>query len=129
MKVGFSGTREGMSVEQLDQLGFVLACLGRQGMNQTSRPTHEFHYGTHETVDLKADRAAANLAHRYGWKVVPHHAVRGTELKRDREMVAVVDILIAAPSTDKEEQRSGTWATVRYMRALRRPVVHLSRGK
>ncbi len=49
--------------------------------------------------------------------------MRGEELDRNRDIVAAVSILIAAPETDIEEQRSGTWATVRYARKKGIPVV------
>ena len=49
-------------------------------------------------------------------------------LVRNRNIVRAVDIMIAAPATDKEELRSGTWATVRYCRQARKPVIMLSRG-
>jgi hypothetical protein len=61
--------------------------------------------------------------------LVPHPATRGTELKRDREQVAATDFTIAAPLTDKEQPRSGTWTTVRYTREAMKPVILLARGK
>lgn len=42
----------------------------------------------------------------------PHK--RGVELQRNRQMVDIADIVVAAPGTMKEILRSGTWATVRY---------------
>jgi hypothetical protein len=45
-------------------------------------------------------------------------------LKRNREIVRAVDRLIAAPLTDTEVARSGTWATVRFARRHR--FVHLT---
>lgn len=35
-------------------------------------------------------------------------------LKRNKEIVANSDLIIAAPKGSKEEIRSGTWATIRY---------------
>lgn len=37
-------------------------------------------------------------------------------LVRDQDIVNAVDILVAAPLTDHEIIRSGTWTTVRYAR-------------
>lgn len=55
------------------------------------------------------------------------HPAGDDPLARNRRIVAAVDVLIAAPETDREELRSGTWATIRYARAAGKPVVMLSR--
>jgi len=121
VRVGFTGTRRGMSQPQKDQLAFVLGicCLP---------PGQEFHYGTHESAVLLADVEAATIAASFGFRLRPHYARSGEELQRDMEQVASVDLLIAAPLTDREKIRSDTWATVRRARAARKPVVMLSRG-
>lgn len=122
MKVGFTGTREGMSVKQREQLDYLFSRFsgGVRG---------EFHYGTHQNVQLTADHQAALIADRYFRLCVPHHARTGGELARNREIVRDVDVLIAAPRTDREELRSGTWSTVRYARRKGIPVIMLSRGR
>lgn len=123
MEIGFTGTREGMNDAQLAQLDRVLRWLGP---SRHAPPT--FHYGTHGTVALHADAAAARLAVAQGYRLQPWHAVRGTELRRDRAQVAAIEVLIAAPATDVEQPRSGTWATVRYARARKLPIILLTRG-
>src|SRR6185503_12138709 len=47
-------------------------------------------------------------------------------LERNRAIVDAGDIVIAAPQTLEEQQRSGTWATVRYARRLGRMVILLA---
>jgi len=47
-------------------------------------------------------------------------------LERNRAIVDAGDIVLAAPQTLEEQQRSGTWATVRYGRRLGRLVVLLA---
>jgi hypothetical protein len=47
-------------------------------------------------------------------------------LHRNRCIVDVTQTLIACPRTNDEEQRSGTWATVRMARRLNHPVLILS---
>jgi len=37
-------------------------------------------------------------------------------IKRNHDIVDACDVLIACPETNKEVQRSGTWATIRYAR-------------
>jgi hypothetical protein len=49
-------------------------------------------------------------------------------LVRNHIMVDLCGLLIAAPLTDDEVLRSGTWSTVRYARSLNLEVVHLYRG-
>lgn len=116
MIIGFTGTRKGMSEAQKDQLSLMLAVFVSHA--------NEFHHGD----AVGADREAVALAQQYGFACVAHAA--GTDpLKRNREIVAASSVLIAAPETDREQQRSGTWATVRYMRKAGKPVVMLSRGK
>lgn len=89
---------------------------------------HEFHHGACDGADLEAATIAAAIEG-FRYDVISHPAVRGKELQRDRELVSVVDIMIAAPLTDQEQLRSGTWATVRYTRKAGKPVIMLSRQR
>jgi hypothetical protein len=43
-------------------------------------------------------------------------------LERNKHIVHNCGWLIAAPKEDSETLRSGTWATIRYARKLRRPI-------
>jgi hypothetical protein len=42
---------------------------------------------------------------------------------RNQDIVNICDILLAMPKTMKEEQRSGTWMTVRMARRAKKPIV------
>lgn len=128
MNVGFTGTREGMSRRQASQLQYVLALFNHADL-AIGRAAPRLHYGTHESVGLLADEEAANMAAGLCYETVGHYARRGGELVRNREIVRCVSVLIAAPLTDKEELRSGTWATIRYARDKFIPVVMLARGR
>jgi len=108
-----------MSDSQKAQLSVVLGVLRKN--------FEHFGYGTHDAAELKSDLYAAQLADALGYELVPFNAARGDELKRDRRQVAWSHILIAAPKTNEEMLRSGTWATVRYARKRHIPVIHLSR--
>lgn len=44
-------------------------------------------------------------------------------LERNRNIVRDCAALIATPKEDFEELRSGTWATIRYARKLKRPII------
>lgn len=114
MIVSFTGTRQGMSTAQKRQLQYVLYGL---------RTVTQFHHGAAEGADREAAAFAATAL-----KVVAHPA-GDDPLARNRELVNICDVLIAAPRTDEEELRSGTWATIRYARAVGKPIIMLSRGK
>jgi hypothetical protein len=131
MVIGFTGTRQGMNDQQKEQLRLMLGIFAvAMGIgNPTFRSRKEFHHGADRDG---ADGEAARIAAECGFDPVPHPPKSHTAkhlLERDREVVHVSDILVAAPLTDKEQVRSGTWYTVRRAHELRRPVVHLSRGR
>lgn len=120
ISVSFTGTRKGMTPAQTAQLHMVLGSL----RNQQSTHANEFHHGAAEGADSQAE----TIARSHGWFTVAHPAGEDP-LARNRLIVACGDILIAAPSGDKEQLRSGTWATVRYARAAGKPVIMLSRAE
>ena len=127
--VGFTGTRKGMSVNQKCCLVDILSGLTgfRAGRGLNNYVVH-FHHGACEGADVEADLIARN----HGCKMYIHPSNHKTRvyceepgdavyplfppLVRDRKIVDVVEILIAAPLTDTEVRRSGTWTTVRYAR-------------
>jgi hypothetical protein len=114
LTVGFTGTREGMSLRQRDLL--------REILQRT--PPHTFHHG----AAIGADHEAVSIVEAWCPKttIVAHRA--GTNpLTRNRAIVAAVELLIAAPRSNTEELRSGTWATVRYAKKAGKPVVVLGR--
>ena len=118
MTIGFTGTRNGMSQAQARQFKAVMAWL-RSGFDG------EFHHG----AATGSDSDAADIVLRsYPEYSIVRHPANGNPLARNRAIVAASDILIAAPESDTEQLRSGTWATVRYARAKGIPIVMLSRG-
>lgn len=130
MKVGFTGTREGMSQNQLEQLVLALQSAG----------VTEFHHGD----CLGADAEAHDIIREFfpDCKIIVHPPVksymrawkRGDQLlspldyiARDRKIVESTDFLIGAPLVDVEQIRSGTWTTIRHARRLGRDHVILVR--
>lgn len=122
MKVGFTGTREGMSQAQREAVAKLLAELHAD----------EFHHGD----CIGADEQAAAIARAIGYRIHSHppanSAIRAfaradVELEpkdylvRNREIVDASDVLVAAPA-GPEVRRSGTWSTVRYARKRGRAV-------
>lgn len=138
MRVGFTGTRKDINAAQISQLSFMLFTLKRDGVN-------ELHQGGADGGDKRARMLAREWGYQVHWHPCPGVSLSDVladepmaideiwhevfpPLTRNRNIVKVVEVLIAGPYTDCEEQRSGTWATVRYARAAAIPVVHLTRG-
>jgi len=118
MKVGFTGTRQGMSANQKKQLRKVLSAVTN---------IDEFHHGAAIGADTEAVDIAEDYVDGGPTRIISWPAAKGKELARDRTIVAESDILIAAPLTDKEVLRSGTWATIRYAFKKGIPIVMLPR--
>jgi hypothetical protein len=123
MKVGFTGSRHGMSLIQQDVLMVQLHQLG----------VTELHHGDCRGSDEQADSIAKLL----GIMRVAHpptgsglRAYCTAEvilavapfLQRNHDIVQDTQLLIAAPDRG-EFLRSGTWATVRYARRLSLPIM------
>jgi len=123
INVGFTGTRKGMSWNQEVRLVELFSSLKAQGYDI------EFHHGCCIGADCQADRIARN----FGAKMHLHPSndpktrvncfepgdticPERPPLVRDQDIVYSVNILYAAPLTDKEVVRSGTWTTVRMAR-------------
>ncbi len=126
MKVGFTGTRMGMTVAQAEEL---TRQLHRAGVT-------EFHHGDCRGADEQAHGCARSL----GVTIVGHpptgNGLRAwcecdelrepaAYLTRNRNIVLETQLLIATPD-GPERSRSGTWSTVRYARRLSAPwiVIH-----
>jgi hypothetical protein len=126
ISVGFTGTRHGMTVEQ----GYVVAQL-----LEAYKP-HNVHSGDCVGADVEFDHIAwlkDNGVYRHGHPPDDsHYRAFGrynvlhpakSYIERNHDIVDVCDVLLVCPRTMAEEQRSGTWATVRYARMTRKPLV------
>jgi len=128
MDVCFTGTREGMT---LGQMGAVRELLDQARPDRVHHgcaegADREFHAmtvaGTRDLYPCNVEQyewARANCA--AGDVIHPIEA----PLVRNRQMVDKSTLIIAAPRTRVEEQRSGTWATVRYARRVKRDRLHV----
>lgn len=119
--VGITGTRNTLTDAQLDWLW------------RTIPEYEELHHG----ACVGADQAAHEAALDNGVPVIVHpptnarlrmpYDARATwlpakpYLERNRAIVDATDELLAFPD-GPERQQSGTWATIRYARALGRPI-------
>src|SRR5215467_7629172 len=115
-RVGFTGTRAGLTQAQANALAAFLKLLPEKC---------ELHHGD----CIGADAIAHQLATDLGWRTVAHPALTGIEFRanlianerrhpcpplvRNEDIVFDTDQLIACPRAMHEEIRSGTWQTVR----------------
>jgi hypothetical protein len=117
MKIGITGTREGMSEHQFEMVSQYLAGRYCEGA--------EFHHGDCSGVDVEA----AYLARELGYKIVCYspksdetrgffggdvvHEPAGY-LERDRAIVDACDYLLVVPLQMEWQPRGGTWYTHDY---------------
>ncbi len=121
MHVGFTGTQATMTQAQWEKLCWLL---------QQLEPTH-CHHGDCVGSDAYFHQAAKQQAR----LVVSHPPDNDSKrafcqadetrppkpyLERNKDIVHESYCLIAVPKTAFEEQRSGTWSTVRHARKLHR---------
>lgn len=128
LHIGFTGTRHGMTAYQQWMLRLRLGC--------GCGTTHTFHHGDCVGADAEAHAIAMDL----GYLIHVHPPLprqyraflQGAIVEepqrygtRNQAIVAACEVLIAAPRTRQEEQRSGTWMTIRCARQRGVPVVML----
>ena len=139
--IGFTGTREGMSEYQKYKLSGIL----QQAMLLAASEGSElvFHHG--DCVGADAEAHAIAQSHKVNRIVIhppkakSHRAFCGKGesnvtweepeeyLERDRQIVDACEGMLAAPKSDIEERRSGTWYTVRYARKMNKKAYLLPR--
>lgn len=133
--VGFTGTRKGMSDFQKAALRKAMEAATVDGIENV------LHHGD----CLGADAEAHDIAVELGWDIIIHPPVSDymraykddgaiilsplEYLDRDRAIVNASNFIFAAPKSDKEELRSGTWYTVRYARKNNKRVILLNRNE
>lgn len=128
MKVGFTGTRDGCTQDQAQQVSYLFSDLGGA----------EFHHGCCTGAD--ADAMFVIMEQFPDAVIVGHppdndamvsmharpecHEMRPPlpYLVRNKNIVNETDVLFACPK-GPEELRSGTWSTVRYARKLGRRII------
>jgi hypothetical protein len=128
MRVGFTGTENGMTVAQKQCFVYLLGSL--------NQPLTEFHHGD----CIGADAQAHDLVvEHYSTKIVIHPPIISDKrafkvtgnptlmpcfdyMKRNLHIVVFTDLLIATPRQPDEVLRSGTWATVRRAKKARKQI-------
>ena len=129
MKIGFTGTRKGLTLDARNSLIVVLTVL-----RAIDSAYIKIHHGDCVGADEMVHRIAVEsdvtviihppLLSRYkaGCKADEYRTPR-PYLERNHDIVDETDILIACPETPFEETRSGTWATVRYARKMKKIIL------
>jgi hypothetical protein len=134
MKIGFTGTREGLTNPQKRTLASLLsyyasenaerfvhgACVGADGQACKIAKSHAY-----TTV-----ARPSNIPNMQTAEVSDINLHPRSPLERNRDIVLNSDMLIACPREDKEVMRSGTWATIRFAvrKAKKHTVVILPNG-
>ena len=132
--LSFTGTREGMTPDQYIRVIKVIQGLFTE--TKTKRVNGCYFASAHHGDCVGADEQFHQICALFHLRVVLHPPdnpearafcrapeTRATKpyLERNRDIVDDGHILIAAPK-GKEEQRSGTWATIRYARSRGRKI-------
>ncbi len=128
MRVGFTGTREGMTTIQWETFEYLISMVGAT----------EWHDGDCIGADTQAHgvirRQLLPQVELHGWpcnltKYRAHNEYDVTHdvmppLVRNREIVQHVELMFAAPKEFEEVKiGSGTWATIRYAKAQGRKLI------
>lgn len=126
MKLGFTGTRRGMTPAQRTEVARLLRDL----------PVDEFHHG--DCVGADEDAHLLCRTYQPTARIIIHPPSdpslrarrRGDEvrpeldyLKRNKRIVAETDAMLVVPRQAREELRSGTWSTYRHARRLGRRTI------
>lgn len=131
MIVGFTGTQGLLTNYQYDTLGakfedLLVEEFHHGGCIGADYSAHHLFLQIHPTAiihvhwcDIKDKQAKLK-----GF-FVPYDEL--PPLERNHVIVNTIDVLFAAPMQEKEVLRSGTWATIRYAKKKKVPVIMLSR--
>lgn len=143
MNIGFTGTRQGMTDDQLERFSILI----HESLGDYAKDGLILYHGMCKGAD---EQAHNNFCLCLNWaaigfpSTVPNTTMErkiildeGTPnawdgfarvyepqdpLERNKLIVEHCDVLIAAPKLRQEERRSGTWSTIRYARKLKKPV-------
>ena len=124
-RVGFTGTRHGMTPIQKDNIHLLLTAY------YTTHGGAEFHHGDCVGADVEAAEMAQELkytTHAHPGNDPSRRAFHASDviydpkpfLERNLDIVSSCDVLFATPDTDTEQLRSGTWSTIRKAEASSR---------
>ena len=125
MDVSFTGTQEGMTEAQHDGTRSTLAAYGKGIL----------HHGD----CIGADEDAHYIGEGLGYLMCVHPPINSSKrafvtgaykicepkeyIPRNHDIVDEGSVLIATPKENQEILRSGTWATIRYAKKMKKKVI------
>lgn len=129
MIVGFTGTRRGMTCAQMERLRAGLEklgphtfvhgdCVGADAQAHDIADTHDDGLGLQ--VDIRPCTLTSQRAHCVQFSGKTYEPK--PPLERNRDIVDNCDVMVACPGEEREQLRSGTWATIRYAKRKRKPM-------
>jgi hypothetical protein len=124
MKIGFTGTRKGLSEKQKELLTEFFK----------NNPVSEFHHGDAPGADTEAHIIFLSIYPNGKVVLYPSDKERANNkatnlieyrptppLKRNEDIVRNCNLLLVCPKSNQEEKRSGTWATYRHAVSIKKP--------
>ena len=139
MKIGFTGTRIGMTEVQSGLISQILNSHFNSGLALAAADVHrdirqEFIFGD----CIGADEQAARMAKSIGYQLIARPSTLEKQrayvlvdyayppehpLERNRKIVYDCELLLACPATYEEILRSGTWSTIRCAKRVHRQLI------
>lgn len=141
VRIGITGTRSGMTIEQWRKVQQILTNLWKD--RGSVNAWNEWHDGDCVGADEQGHGLVETLEHNGMVAFVKlighpgkewHNALRANRvfdktlavkppLARNKDIVDSVDVMIAAPKQyDEQGKGSGTWATIRYANKVKKPL-------
>lgn len=134
IKYGFTGTRNGLSIEQKNNIEKLLLS------HIENTDDIEVHHGDCIGADKDFHGICENLNLKYNSKIniiihppnkticrayckSPNVLDEKDYLERNKQIVNNVDILIGCPLSKSEQLRSGTWMTIRYAKKHNKSII------
>ena len=128
MKIGFTGTQNGMTEKQKGKVKDYITKM------KLSNNVTQAHHGDcigadHHFHDICVSKRINIYIHppknpnKRAFCQSNNFFPEKEYLDRNKDIVDSVDILIATPKEYEEELRSGTWATVRYARKQKKKII------
>ncbi len=124
MKVGFTGTRDALADAQMIALVDWIAANPMHGACLGADATAALQVKAKYGRQVQVIAHPGHLPHLTSQPAIAVSQVTYSPentLRRNRRIVDVCDLLLACPK-GPEEQRSGTWSTIRYARKVGRRV-------